>query len=564
MSDLRLVVWDLDHTLWEGVLSEGPVRVRPEPARLIPSLARSGIPSAVCSNNDPAPADEQLRASGLADWVTLVRVGWAPKVDLLRGLVEASGLRPECVVLVDDLARIREEAHRQIGVATLGPNELAELHATIDETRDPDLERLQRFHVLDRRDRARTAAQESDRSAFLEASCIRVCIEDADLHVDRLLDLVSRARRLNFTRSPLSEYELRYMLATPRFEVGAVRVTDVFGDYGITGFYAVDRTQGTLRHFAFSCSLLHMGIEQAVFYAIGQPRVDVTPGTTVPPPPAGAAPWVTLETAGAAASASPRPRAREPSSATRVVLRGECDLLAMGGYLGGASDVVWEVLDQRDGLQVYGGSSIPVLLDATTEVGRRLHAEIPWLPDRPSAAFGDPPGVLVLSLWVDVACIRYRHRATGVTLPSYVRFDQDTDPATWQQWWGDAAPADWFLTEFDALPPVTAGELTGAVVALRTRLASATRLLLLNCAEVETPWRYPTGELQHARHQRMNAAIDRVVADTSGVELLDVRPIVRAPADLDSSAGPMLAHYDRLVYVTLAAELERLLTAGAR
>ena len=57
---VKLVVWDLDDTLWEGTLSEGRVTLPPSRAQLVRTLNRRGIVNSVCSKNDPSRARAEL------------------------------------------------------------------------------------------------------------------------------------------------------------------------------------------------------------------------------------------------------------------------------------------------------------------------------------------------------------------------------------------------------------------------------------------------------------------------------------------------------------------------
>ena len=45
LTNLKLVIWDLDDSFWDGTLSEGPVRLIEENVRLIKTLAERGIVS---------------------------------------------------------------------------------------------------------------------------------------------------------------------------------------------------------------------------------------------------------------------------------------------------------------------------------------------------------------------------------------------------------------------------------------------------------------------------------------------------------------------------------------
>ena len=293
LMGIRMVVWDLDETIWTGILSEGEVELRGDPLRLIPALARSGVPSAVCSNNDLPHAQMRLEAWDLWRWIVFPRVGWRPKVQMLGEIVVTSSLRPASVLLIDDQARIRVEAERTLGVRTLDSADVATLWELVDEKVDPRAERLKQYRLLQRREVARQRTAGADRALFLRASGIRLYDEGPFSHLGRIVALVARAHRLNYTRRPLDLPGLRHLLNRPEVEAQALRVTDVFGDYGISGFYALDRAHATLLHFVFSCRLLDMGVESFVYQRLGCPAIAAYPGSDAPAPPLGDSDWIT-------------------------------------------------------------------------------------------------------------------------------------------------------------------------------------------------------------------------------------------------------------------------------
>lgn len=48
---VRLVIWDLDDTFWEGTLSEGEVKLRLDTLHMVRELNNRGIVNAICSKN---------------------------------------------------------------------------------------------------------------------------------------------------------------------------------------------------------------------------------------------------------------------------------------------------------------------------------------------------------------------------------------------------------------------------------------------------------------------------------------------------------------------------------
>ncbi|MHC4521791.1 MAG: HAD-IIIC family phosphatase [Planctomycetota bacterium] len=63
---IKCVVWDLDNTLWDGVLLEDdPVTLRPDARRVIETLDQRGILQSIASRNEFDSAMQKLRQFGL-------------------------------------------------------------------------------------------------------------------------------------------------------------------------------------------------------------------------------------------------------------------------------------------------------------------------------------------------------------------------------------------------------------------------------------------------------------------------------------------------------------------
>ena len=80
---IKCVVWDLDQTLWSGVLLEGDEpALRPGVRATIEALDRRGILHSIASHGDRVLALSALRTLGLQDYFL------APQIDLLRDKAE--------------------------------------------------------------------------------------------------------------------------------------------------------------------------------------------------------------------------------------------------------------------------------------------------------------------------------------------------------------------------------------------------------------------------------------------------------------------------------------------
>ena len=58
---IKVVIWDLDDTLWKGTLAEGDdVQLLENRVAIIKELNKRGIVNAICSKNDPDKAKSKL------------------------------------------------------------------------------------------------------------------------------------------------------------------------------------------------------------------------------------------------------------------------------------------------------------------------------------------------------------------------------------------------------------------------------------------------------------------------------------------------------------------------
>lgn len=113
-NKVKCVVFDLDHTLWNGILLEdGGGRVRDDAVRLIEALDRRGVLVSVASKNDPDQALAALKAFGLADYVLHPQIGWGPKSESLERIAAALNIGIDTFAFVDDAASERDEVDRK-------------------------------------------------------------------------------------------------------------------------------------------------------------------------------------------------------------------------------------------------------------------------------------------------------------------------------------------------------------------------------------------------------------------------------------------------------------------
>ena len=89
--------------------------------------------------------------------------------------------------------------------------------------------------------------------------------------VARLAQLTEKTNQFNVNKKPLSEDEVRELIDHPDYKVFYARVSDRFGDYGITNLAVAKKRDGpwNLKYFLMSCRSIGRGIEDAFLSFIG-------------------------------------------------------------------------------------------------------------------------------------------------------------------------------------------------------------------------------------------------------------------------------------------------------
>jgi FkbH-like protein len=565
---IKLVVWDLDDTLWRGTLSEEEVELDESRGELVRTLNRRGIVNAICSKNDPDRAREQLELAGLWDEFVFRSIAWEPKGRRVAQIIDDMGLRARNVLFVDDnVGNLQEALHFSPELQVAEPellDRLLDLPQAAGKD-DSSLSRLAQYRVLERKHADREQASGSNEE-FLRSCEIRVGLfEPGPEDAERVLELVNRSNQLNFTKTRLTEAELEARLREPGRETRAVHVSDRYGDYGLAGFYSL--ADGRLSDLVFSCRILHMGVEQWLYERLGRPEVEIRGEVASELEREQPVDWVTLgdgpgETGG---GDHPRPRRRRaPGRRSRVLLKGGCDLFLLNGFLGGAIETDFTYPSQT-GAEVHSDHT-EVLRQSSPETIERFGEVIDRLPFLDRAAFATPLagrpkafGTVIYSVLMDYTQGLYRYRGGDFVVPFWQYDVLVTDPATWpelERRWAsvgvDRAFLEWFAEHFEAEGPLSAERFQENIRRLRRLLAKDASLVLINGAEVPgASGREPD---RHLHHREMNEALEAVVAELPSTAICDVREFVDSPDALVDN----IRHYNRQSYLRMAESLKAL------
>jgi FkbH-like protein len=280
LDQVKLVVVDLDDTLWRGVVAEND-DVRPEtiegwPLGLIEALnwlKQRGVLLAIVSRNDDARITGMWdrimgRRLALSDFAVR-RINWQSKAENLGEVMRAVNVLPHSVVFIDDNPVERAAIKAAFpDVRVLGAHvywlrkillwapEIQVARVSAESARRTEMVQAQIERELER---ARMS-----RADFLESLKLRVRVTElksgAGSAARRTLELVNKTNQFNTTGRRWSEAELIVALASgTTFHV--FDVVDRFTEYGLVGV-VVTRGQ-CIEQFVMSCRVLGMDVELA-------------------------------------------------------------------------------------------------------------------------------------------------------------------------------------------------------------------------------------------------------------------------------------------------------------
>lgn len=543
-DQIKLVVWDLDDTFWNGTLSEGGGYAVTENIDSLRTLVDRGIMNAISSKNDYNKAKRRLVELGVWDMFVFPCINWNPKGPQIADIIRRCRLRPENVLFVDDNVRNLEEAISHVpGLQTATPEILPRLLSLPSAAGHPDPRhaRLSSFKLLERKDEARKLFSSNDE--FLRNSKINVSIcEDCRCHADRILELIKRTNQLNFTKKRIGKDELENLLCDSEVRNFVITVSDVYGDYGIVGFAAVRNF--SCEHFLFSCRILGLGVEQWVYSELGFPRIAVIGETASVLSSVDRPEWINNVKSG-----TPALYGKKNSSGLSVLLRGGCDLRQMEQYLAFDSvDCEFNHLNYHRDHTVFAVDMI-----SPSAALEEIKTRVPFLCQNvfDTSLYDGRHDIIVFSLLIDYIQAVYRFNADpSIRIAHGVWMMPLSDIYTAKYSKDDL---EWLFENFTCTGRITAEELRSDLEKIRSCIPPHVHLIMINGCEVshENPDEQGTLEV----HVELNRVVDSfVAAHAVNTHLLDMRRIVTSRDRLTNN----IRHYTREVYRDMAVKIEEI------
>ena len=273
---VKCVVWDLDHTMWNGILieTEDPdaLTLNPGVRETIEELDRRGVIQSVSSKNDFEPAMEVLRKLGVADYLLYPQISWGPKSAAVEQIAKSLNVGIDTLALIDDSSFERRQVQSEWPqVRTYDVTELSGLLKRTEFDVPVTAESRQRrsMYQAEERRHAVMQADHTDILEFLRKCNLKIHIFTPTTQDEKLrcFELAVRTNQLNMSGQKYSAEEFEAVLSRAGHTNFAFSCEDDFGSYGIVGFgqYHIEQNTLVFSEFAMSCRVAGKYVESALF-----------------------------------------------------------------------------------------------------------------------------------------------------------------------------------------------------------------------------------------------------------------------------------------------------------
>lgn len=288
----KVLLLDLDYTLWGGVIGEegidgiqlsddGIGAIYKDFQRTIKCFKAVGVVLGIVSKNNEEDALEVLQQHShmllrKEDFV-IFKINWQSKYKNIIEIAQTLNVGTDSIVFIDDNPVEREEVKaflKDVMVPDF-PEKIEDLPKFAAEVYEAyfkplsvtqeDQFKTEQYKANEQREIAKQSADSFE--DFLENLGIEVELyQDEKSHLTRMHQLLGKTNQFNLTTKRYSIQEVEEMLENSKWEVFSFKVKDRFGDYGIVGVVIIDKRKEipVIDSFLMSCRVMSKYVENYI------------------------------------------------------------------------------------------------------------------------------------------------------------------------------------------------------------------------------------------------------------------------------------------------------------
>jgi FkbH-like protein len=265
---VKCVVWDLDNTIWRGVLLEDKqVTLVPNVTSIIKTLDGRGILQSISSKNDYDTALAKLQEFAIAEYFVYPQIGWNSKSEGVKTIAQSINIGLDSLAFIDDQPFEREEV--RFSAPSVLCVDAAELDFLLDRpeftprfiTSDSKKRRQMYLSDIERNQAEKTFSGPQD--AFLATLGLKFTLGHAgEEDLQRAEELTMRTHQLNTTGYTYSYDELNQYRQSTCHKLLIAGLADKYGSYGKIGLALIEcgERYWMLKLLLMSCRVMSRGV----------------------------------------------------------------------------------------------------------------------------------------------------------------------------------------------------------------------------------------------------------------------------------------------------------------
>ena len=283
MKAIKCVIWDLDNTIWDGILLEDQlISLKEHVLETIETLDKRGILQSIASKNSYIQAEGALRQLGIYDYFLCPEISWNAKSDSIKKIINTLNIGVDSVAFVDDqhyeLDEVKYELPEINVIHTAEIQNILAMPEMMPKYITEDSMQRRSLYQSDMKRRGDEEVFSGPHEEFLATLNMQLTISplnEGDLQ--RAAELTMRTHQLNTTGYSYSAEELKIMIKSEKYVVLIVGLDDKYGSYGKIGLILLERSinEWNIKLLLMSCRVMTRGIGSILInYLLEKARIS--------------------------------------------------------------------------------------------------------------------------------------------------------------------------------------------------------------------------------------------------------------------------------------------------
>lgn len=269
-NKVKAMVWDLDNTIWDGILVEDGrenIKLKPGITDILQKLDKRGIINSIASKNNFDDAMAVLDKYHIRELFLFPQITWGTKSQAIKVIADKLNININTLAFIDDSSFERAEVSSEhpdvLCIDARDYHNILQL-PEFDVTETEDASNRRRYYQAQIKREQNSANFHGNYFDFLKNCDIKLDIRKlSESGTKRAYELTQRTNQMNFSGNRYTLEHIKALLHDENHLSLMLNAADKFGSYGTVGFAVIKKSEPRLKDLMFSCRVQSKRIEHA-------------------------------------------------------------------------------------------------------------------------------------------------------------------------------------------------------------------------------------------------------------------------------------------------------------